>query len=161
MSDKTEVSDNMGVITSKAGELTVLKSWIKVKYCPVTFCTFRCFCGNIFEAKLANVKSGNTKSCGCHRSGRLYKHGHSMNTSKTYTTWAGTKAFCTNKNNPKYHEFAERGIKLCEEWLDFENFLSDMGEKPPGFRLNRLNKDRGFEPGNCEWTPIKKKSVGK
>jgi hypothetical protein len=161
----------MGVITSNAGELTVLETWRAFKSNQMkTLCRVRCYCGKIFETQLETIKRGGTKSCGCYRSGLLYKHGHSGNPSKTYLykhghpgyssttykTWQSIKGFCTNKNNPQYPRNGGRGIKLNEEWQGFENFLRDMGEKPAGFRLKRLDKDRGFEPDNCEWVPIKK-----
>lgn len=144
----------MKIITSKAGELTVLKTWSAVKSNQMKIlCLVRCHCDTIFETRLASIKSGRTNSCGCYRIGRTHKHGYHK--TRTYFAWNGIKNAHTNKIHPRYHGLAERGIKLCEEWLDFENFLRDMGEKPPGFRMKRLDKGRGFEPGNCEWTPIK------
>jgi len=166
VSDKSEVSEKMEIITSKAGELTVLETWMGDKY--IRICRVRCFCGKIFEPRLFSIRKGRTKSCGCYQvemvSKSNYKHGHSnignkKLHSKTYSTWFNIKNICTNKNDPKYPRNGGRGIKLCEEWLKFENFLHDMGEKPDGFRLKRLDKDRGFELGNCKWFPIKKKDV--
>lgn len=78
--------------------------------------------------------------------------------SKTYATWMDIKTLCTNKNHPRYQSTAKCGINLCDEWLNsFENFLRDMGEKPPGYRFKRLDKDGDFKPGNCIWFPINKK----
>jgi len=63
---------------------------------------------------------------------------------------------CTNPRHPNYHFYGARGITVCGRWLDsFENFLFDMGEKPEGSRLTRLDKGRGFEPDNCEWRLFK------
>lgn len=158
----------MKIITSKAGELTVLETWRASKYNQMkTLCRVRCFCGKIFETQLANIKNGSTNSCGCYRSKktteRFYKHGHvrwEKNIKKsfftpTYASWVYLKGVCLNKKHESYEYYGGRGIKFCDEWKSFENFLRDMGEKHDGFRLTRVDKDRGFEPDNCEWTPIK------
>jgi hypothetical protein len=58
---------------------------------------------------------------------------------------------CNNPNNPAYPRYGGRGITICPRWLVFENFLADMGDKPEGFTLDRINNDKGYEPGNCRW----------
>jgi len=64
-------------------------------------------------------------------------------------------ARCTQPSYPSYEHYKKRGITVCERWrFSFENFLADMGERPGGFReytLERIDNDRGYEPGNCEW----------
>jgi hypothetical protein len=62
------------------------------------------------------------------------------------------KTRCLNPNASTYPRYGGRGVKVCERWLDFENFLADMGEAPgPGYQLHRIDSTRGYEPGNCEW----------
>ena len=65
-------------------------------------------------------------------------------------------ARCTSPTHPRYADWGGRGITVCERWLKFENFLADMGEKPArGMSLERLDNDKGYGPGNCEWvTPV-------
>lgn len=58
---------------------------------------------------------------------------------------------CNNKNDPHWPNYGGRGIRVCERWTDFSNFLSDMGEKPLGTSIERLDNDRGYEPKNCVW----------
>lgn len=58
---------------------------------------------------------------------------------------------CSNPNNPKYKDYAGRGIQVCWRWLSFENFFADMGVRPPGTTLGRVNNDGDYEPSNCEW----------
>lgn len=70
----------------------------------------------------------------------------------TYNTWSNMKSRCLNAKNPSYRFYGGRGIKVCERWLTFANFLADMGERPEeGLELDRINNERGYEPGNCRW----------
>lgn len=78
------------------------------------------------------------------------KHGHCRNyaLTRTYRIWMGMRARCAN---PRYLNYAARGIKCCERWARFESFLEDMGEAPPGLSIDRINNDGNYEPGNCRW----------
>jgi hypothetical protein len=59
---------------------------------------------------------------------------------------------CFNPNIEKYKNYGGRGITVCERWLDFENFLSDMGEPPKGYSLDRIDNFGNYEPDNCKWS---------
>lgn len=61
------------------------------------------------------------------------------------------KGRCNNENHHKYPLYGGRGIKVCERWMDFSNFLEDMGERPEGTTLDRIDSEKGYEPGNCRW----------
>lgn len=61
-------------------------------------------------------------------------------------------ARCGNANHAAYPRYGGRGITVCERWQKFENFLADMGERPGDLTLDRIDNDRGYEPGNCRWT---------
>lgn len=81
------------------------------------------------------------------------KHGHSSaaGRSPTYRSWHMMKQRALNPKDPNAHHYSGRGITVCKRWLKFENFLADMGERPPGTCLDRIDNDKGYRPGNCRW----------
>lgn len=69
-----------------------------------------------------------------------------------YKTWQHMKARCYDPRHPSYKYYGGRGIEVCERWLkSFANFLADMGHRPDGMSIDRLNRDGDYEPGNCVW----------
>jgi len=80
-------------------------------------------------------------------------HGHSAagQISLTYRSWQRMKDRCLNPKHVAYSRYGGSGIQVCERWLDFPNFLADMGERPPGTSLGRIGDVGNYEPGNCEW----------
>ena len=81
--------------------------------------------------------------------GKAHKTKHPM-----YSTWAGMKARCRYKSAGNYKNYGGRGIKVCDRWLGkqgFWNFVEDMGERPTGYSLDRINPNGNYEPNNCRW----------
>ena len=77
---------------------------------------------------------------------------HGMSNTGTYLSWRGAKQRCTNPNAASYPRYGGRGIEICSRWIhSFANFLEDMGERPEGMSLDRINNDGNYEPSNCRW----------
>lgn len=118
-----------------------------------------CDCGGSITVHGSSLKNGNTVSCWCVRRAAAAKiskakHGHCGNgrSSVEYRAWS---AMLGRTNNPDHKQFAEyggRGIMVCDRWQKFENFMEDMGHRPPGMSLDRIENEGNYEPGNCRWT---------
>lgn len=77
---------------------------------------------------------------------------------KTHNSWRGMKERCTNPKNSHWHIYGAKGIKVCESWLCFDGFLKDMGFRPDGMTLDRIDGNLNYEPGNCRWATPKQQS---
>lgn len=107
---------------------------------------YQCECGNITETRTQDVNRNKIISCGCVRN--KYK----MSNHKLYGTWRQMIQRCTNKNHKSYKEYGEKGIAVCLEWLDINNFINDMYSTfQDGLTLDRKNNNLGYSPTNCRW----------
>lgn len=109
-----------------------------------------CDCGITTIVYGYNLQTGNSRSCGCLKREMLTKHGH-LDT-PTYHTWEGMKQRCANQRSKQYSRYGGRGIKICEQWMEFSNFLADMGERPEGMSLDRRENSKGYFKSNCRWS---------
>lgn len=80
---------------------------------------------------------------------------HGMKKHPLYTTWRQMRTRCDNPNSDKYYLYGGRGIKVCKRWESFGNFYADMGERPEGKTLDRINNEGDYTPENCKWATAK------
>lgn len=116
-----------------------------------------CDCGKTAICLGESLRTNHTKSCGClhlekNRTNNLL-HGHNRvgKRSPEYKSWDAMTQRTSNPNFIDYKNYGGRGIAVCERWRKFENFLADMGARPDGMSLDRINNDGNYEPGNCRW----------
>ncbi len=140
--------------------------WRVVRYIGGPDCLWECVCdcGNAGTPQGSFLRNGRSQSCGClrrelvaQRNERFVTHGHCRNRQRTRThnTWQAMLARCFDKDGEWYHRYGGRGITVCKRWMKFENFLADMGERPAGRTLDRINNSGNYTPRNCRWATAK------
>ena len=130
-----------------------------------------CLCGGTTIVRGWNLRSGNTQSCGCltvevatnrgYTERPALKHGHTPGgkPSPTYMSWLAMRRRVNNPNETNYHNYGGRGITIDPRWqpkgTGFPAFLADMGERPEGTSLDRIDVDGDYTPSNTRWATAK------
>lgn len=133
----------------RIGRWTIIRSLGKVRGNERFECV--CDCGKNGAPYRVSLAAGKSLSCGCLQRERVTKHG--LWRSSEFKIWQGMRQRCENESDKSYQHYGGRGIKVCDRWLVFENFLADMGKRPgAGYSLDRYpNRDGNYEPSNCRW----------
>ena len=134
----------------------------------------RCDCGMDYTALLANLaKPDHTKSCGCLRRDQAKAWAASGEPGKThgcaghplFDTWRKMISRCENPQHHAYRRYGGRGIRVCERWHDLRLFVEDierdLGPRPNGKTLDRINNDGGYQPGNVRWATAKEQAANR
>lgn len=158
-----------GLIGKKFNRVTVLSFDSKTKnYLTVWNCV--CECGKFFKTRAVRLKGGTCRSCGClarEISSKVHKtHGESVGENRSgtveYICWRGIIQRTSDPNFKWWHRYGGRGIKVCDRWKKFSNFLDDMGRKPSNkLSIERINNDGDYCPENCKWATIFEQSRNK
>ena len=120
-----------------------------------------CDCGKESVAGTGSLRSRGVQSCGCATSDATIKRNttHGMSHRPEYIIHKCMISRCENPNNEDYYNYGARGIAVCPEWRhDFARFFADMGPRPEGGSIDRIDNDKGYEPGNCRWVPASEQS---
>lgn len=152
------------MVGQRFGRLTVVRITSHIGKSTAWWC--RCDCGNEKAVRTLQLTAGKTKSCGCYRvdlgkvngAVRQLRHGEGGNGNETpeYRAWSQAKSRCHNPGHSVFASYGGRGIVMCERWRNsYEAFLEDMGRRPgPKHSLDRIDNERGYEPGNCRWSTL-------
>lgn len=122
---------------------------VAVRYLGNSVWECNCDCGGRKNLTQTALTRASTTSCGCHH-GNL---DHGMSGTPTYESWAHMVQRCTNPKVRQYRWYGARGISVAKDWYEFPKFLADMGERPTGHTLDRINPHEEYSKTNCRWAP--------
>lgn len=120
-----------------------------------------CSCGKQTQVRSYSLRCGDTKSCGCYGLEQLdstASRKHGFHQTPTYHSWEKMKSRCNNPNNPSYLRYGGLGVSYDPRWETFDNFIQDMGIRPEGLSLDRIDPFGNYGPSNCRWATWKEQA---
>ena len=146
------------MVGKKFGRLTVLEFLGSKRNRRRFLCVCECSKRTIVTGP--DLRRGSQVSCGCYRNERITRYGkssakHGMSKTGVYRSWFAMHDRCYKEYSPSYKWYGAKDVSVCERWKKFENFYEDMGDRPDGQTLDRINPYGNYEPSNCKWsTPL-------
>lgn len=151
----------INITGQKFGRLTAIKEIGKIKGVIKWLC--QCECGTLKELRVAVLRNGTVRSCGCLNKDKVIERNttHNMTYHTLFNVWKGMIDRCTNPKCSSYKRYGKIGISVCDRWAGdkgIHNFVKDMGERPEGTSLDRIDNTQGYSPENCRWAFPKQQS---
>lgn len=146
------------------GRLTVIREGERQQGGRTRGWLCRCSCGKTITVRQRSLRSGKTKSCGCLQREAAAKQAkkmgagnvrHGQTDTPEWLAWKNMWDRCTNPNQPSFKHYGARGVRVCAPWKEFQQFRDDMGPRPAGCSLDRIDSKGNYEPGNCRWADQK------